>query len=424
MLEKKFRNWFSSANKLSKPRVYQIDIKKLKKWNFAETTIHHTSNKFFNFKYYEIQSNDGKISETYYSPFIIQKEVGILGILAKKFKNEYKYLLQAKFEPGNINKIQISPTLQATKSNYTKVHKGKSANFVSFFLNAIIKKNYIFKKKLPEQGTRYINKFNQNIIIEIKNEYIKVPKNFLWVSKNEIKNLLKKNNLLNMDTLSVLSCVVKKESQSTSYCTNNEIKDKISAFNKSHNQKKKLLSLINLKGWEYKNKKIVNLKKEYFSIIGIRTITNSREIKSWDQPIIKEYHKGIVGFIVKKFNNSIHYYMQIVKEPGYVNPLLTASICIKDFSIKDYNKNFFIKILKKTNKSKVLFKKTLSEEGGRFFHKQNQNIIIEVKNNIYNIQKKNYSWISHNQMVDLIKKGTISIEARNLFVSFNMEKIL
>ena len=141
MLEKKFLNWLKSANDFSKPKVILIDIKKLKKWNFTERTINHESNRFFNFKYYKVLSKIGNISKLFYSPFIVQQEVGILGILIKRFKNEYKYLLQAKFEPGNINKIQISPTLQATKSNYNKVHKGKQTDFVDFFLNSINKRN-------------------------------------------------------------------------------------------------------------------------------------------------------------------------------------------------------------------------------------------------------------------------------------------
>ena len=57
-----------------------------------------------------------------------------------------------------------------TKSNYNKVHKGKKTDFVNLFLKTIDKKKYIFKKKLTEQGTRYINKYNQNIVIETKNK--------------------------------------------------------------------------------------------------------------------------------------------------------------------------------------------------------------------------------------------------------------
>ena len=36
---------------------------------------------------------------------------------------------------------------------------------------------------------------------------------------------------------------------------------------------------------------------------------------------------------------------------------------------------------------------------------------------------KEYIWASHNQVVDLINENLLSIEARNLFASFNIEKI-
>ena len=37
---------------------------------------------------------------------------------------------------------------------------------------------------------------------------------------------------------------------------------------------------------------------------------------------------------------------------------------------------------------------------------------------------KSYKWISQNQMVDLIKKGVLDIEARLCFACYNFEKII
>ncbi|WP_435090941.1 hypothetical protein ACIJYE_02365 [Candidatus Pelagibacter bacterium nBUS_30] len=36
---------------------------------------------------------------------------------------------------------------------------------------------------------------------------------------------------------------------------------------------------------------------------------------------------------------------------------------------------------------------------------------------------KNFKWASHNQVIDLIKRNLLTIEARNLFASFNIDKI-
>ena len=47
---------------------------------------------------------------------------------------------------------------------------------------------------------------------------------------------------------------------------------------------------------------------------------------------------------------------------------------------------------------------------------------IDDKDSI-NFDKK-YIWISHNQMISFIKQGTVDIEARLLFTSYNFDKIL
>ncbi len=49
-------------------------------------------------------------------PIILQPEIGYLGIICKEFDGIMHFLMQAKIEPGNVNKIQISPTIHSTKS--------------------------------------------------------------------------------------------------------------------------------------------------------------------------------------------------------------------------------------------------------------------------------------------------------------------
>ena len=150
--------------------------------------------RFFQIIGSRVLSNFNK--KTWDQPIMVQNENGILGIIRRKFNNDYKYLLQAKLEPGNINHLQLSPTVQATESNYKRVHGGKKTRFLEFFL----KKNFIIKSKQSEQGLRYLNKFNTNYLVEIKKK-LKLPKNFKWFSKRELNYLIKQKNLINMDTI-------------------------------------------------------------------------------------------------------------------------------------------------------------------------------------------------------------------------------
>ncbi len=63
-------------------------------------------------------------------PIIRQPEGGILGILAEEFDGVPHFLMQAEMEPGNPDLLQLSPTVQATRSNCTKVHCGAAVKYI------------------------------------------------------------------------------------------------------------------------------------------------------------------------------------------------------------------------------------------------------------------------------------------------------
>ena len=121
--------WIKKQKATQKIKVNEIKISNLVKWRYDKKKIFHSSNKFFRIIGVEIKTNFFK--KNWDQPIIKQNEIGILGIIKDKIKN--KYLLQAKLEPGNINKLQLSPTVQATKSNYSKVHGGKNIAFLDLY---------------------------------------------------------------------------------------------------------------------------------------------------------------------------------------------------------------------------------------------------------------------------------------------------
>ena len=152
MINKKFKNWFNNQKKHNKINVDIIDISKINDWKADNNKIFHISKKFF--QIIGIKVNTNFFKKNWDQPIILQNELGILGIL-KNLKNN-KYLLQAKVEPGNKNKIQLSPTVQATKSNFSQIHGGKKVPYLNFFLKQ--NKKQIFNQS--EQGFRYLYKFN------------------------------------------------------------------------------------------------------------------------------------------------------------------------------------------------------------------------------------------------------------------------
>ena len=150
MISKNISKWLNNQKKKQLLTVEKIDLSKLSKWVYSKKEIYHKSKKFFKIAGVRIQSNFYN-KKNWDQPIIVQNEIGILGII--KNVNTNKYLLQAKVEPGNINKIQISPTVQATRSNYLRIHGGKTIPFLKYFK----RKNRNFSLQ-TEQAFRYYNK--------------------------------------------------------------------------------------------------------------------------------------------------------------------------------------------------------------------------------------------------------------------------
>ncbi|MGH2612269.1 MAG: NDP-hexose 2,3-dehydratase family protein, partial [Rhabdochlamydiaceae bacterium] len=130
---------------------------------------------------------------------------GILGLLMKKFNGIPHYLVQAKAEPGNIGKLQISPTLQATTSNLLKAHGGSKPLFAEFF-DEPKKDKIIYAKWQSEDGGRFHLKSNYNMIVELdENEEIDIPESFIWVTLFQLKEMLKFENLVSPHIRGIIS---------------------------------------------------------------------------------------------------------------------------------------------------------------------------------------------------------------------------
>ena len=391
-----------------------INITDSKNWT-TEDTIFHSSKKFFQIHGYFIKTNFPK-KKNYYQPLIHQNEVGFLAILLSKINNQNYFLLQLKAEPGNKNTIQLSPTIQATKSNYTRVHKGKKIEFLNYLKK---KQNFIVNTNQPEQGSRYLNKLNKNVIIKVKRK-ISAPPNFIWLTTDEILQLSKKNNILNMYTILILSCFLRKNKNDKPVNSLKEIHHLYNQFKKKYFLTLKKISLLQMKNWVISKNIIFDLGKNFFSIQFFRIKTNFREVTDWSQPLISDHDKGLNILFCKTVNETHHFLCKILLEPGYKIPKFTCTIMNKN----DKNKNYKDSL---TNNMKLNIKTKLvdvinSDEGGRFNNNKSRNIVHEVSDN-YEHNDTSFVWISYNQMLKLLQKKLLTIELRNLFGNLNKKKI-
>ena len=198
-------DWVDKRNKTLKVDIKKVPFPKDGFWFFDEKDgfIRNKNNSFFQLSGFRQTDGDKVICE---QPMIIQNEIGYLGIICKMINGTLNFLMQAKIEPGNVNVIQISPTIQATKSNFTQAHGGKAPAYLEFFSHAS-DYDIIIDQIQSEQSSRFFRKRNRNILIYVGDAEVEVLDSHKWMTLGQIKELMKYPNLVNMDTRTVLSCI-------------------------------------------------------------------------------------------------------------------------------------------------------------------------------------------------------------------------
>ncbi|MCP5196273.1 MAG: NDP-hexose 2,3-dehydratase family protein [Gammaproteobacteria bacterium] len=438
--------WVKKLTAKSSTEIQIVPLKKLRNWYFDDDYgyLHHKSGKFFSIESVRVHTNFS-LRNSWDQPIINQPEIGYLGILAREFNGILHFLLQAKIEPGNINTVQLSPTLQATRSNYTRIHKGKPPLYLDYF-NGNKQTKVLIDQLQSEQGARFLQKRNRNIIVEIGADNFKVHDNFIWVTLGQIKRLMCVDNLVNMNTRSVIasipygsySTVDAMVNESFSLLSSMSREKLYSLFNKDYSyfSFNQIISWIthlkfkyeltvnkipfkNIQDWEYDGERIYHKEKKYFSVVGVDAEIVGREVSHWDQPMICPSQEGILGYIIKNINGVYHFLVQAKVEVGNFDTLELAPTvqCLTGnyrAGLNEYMVPFLSEFFSVQERN-IWHKSIQSEEGGRFFHEQNINLIIEVDDRFAIDVPENYCWITLDQLLIFMKfNNYLNIGSRSL----------
>jgi oxidase EvaA len=447
-------DWVNEQNNKVALEINEIAFSKLKMWNFTDgySRIQHESGKFFSIDGLRVNTNWGEIP-SWDQPIINQPEIGYLGFITKDFNGILHFLIQAKIEPGNVNFVQLSPTLQATKSNYTRAHNGNSPSYLEYFINA--KSEQILLDQLQsEQGARFLKKRNRNIIIKIDEE-IELLDNFVWLTLAQIKQLMMYDNLVNMDTRTVISGIsygsfsglqidlftfldnqiltnsfeskILKSALSSEFAVNTF--DNIISLitrNKSHyDLNVERIPLYKLNNWLITKKSIEHEDNKYFKIIAVEVTIGNREVVSWTQPMVAPAQEGLCAFVCKEINGMLHFAVQAKLECGNFDIIEFAPTvqCLTG-NYKDTKKGSlpFLEYVLNAPKERIILDTLQSEEGGRFYKEQNRNMIVFAGDEISNDLPEKYIWMTLNQLLTFIKYNNyINIQARSLIAAMRFK---
>lgn len=441
-------DWVKAQNECIQVDVTRIEIDHLDMWSLNPDGdgLSHNSGRFFCIQGLRVRTNWGQISE-WDQPIINQPEIGYLGIIVREINGILHFLLQAKVEPGNVNHVQLSPTIQATRSNYTQVHKGRKPHYLECFQN-VKSEDVLLDQLQSEQGSRFFKKRNRNIIIRVEEE-IEVLDNFIWVTLKQIKALMRYPNIVNMDTRTVIAGirfgdymqpehVIQKLINEQGLSSNNDsfysstaenagihsIGDVIHFITDIKSQldlKVEKIPLESVREWNISAKEVSRDDGRFFRVIGVDVSISNREVMSWQQPMIDPTQKGVCAFIVKIIDGVAHFAVHAKMECGNLDLIEfapTVQSLLTGDDVQDFERVPCLGYVLRADKTQIIFDQIQSEEGGRFYQEQNRYMIVMADESFSDQLPENYIWMTMYQLLYFCQfNNYLNIQARSLLSS-------
>ncbi|HEY8978436.1 MAG TPA: NDP-hexose 2,3-dehydratase family protein [Streptomyces sp.] len=444
-----FRRWFDERAHVNRMDITRVPLHATTGWLIEPGTgnLCHTSGRFYSVEGLQVQT-DGEWHPQWIQPVIVQPETGVLGLLVKEEGGTLHCLMQAKVEPGNMGGLQLSPTVQATRSNLTGVHGGRAVRYVEYFTDR--RHGRVVADSLQsEQGSWFLGKRNRNIIVQVFDE-VPLGDDFRWFTLDEIGELLHWDNLVNMDSRTVLSCLppalVARVREGTPSADDDfsaavrasfagqgrpvhasgEVLSRLTDARMRHRVLRRRVPLDRVRddGWQVSEDEIARPDGKYFRIVGVEVRgAGRREVASWAQPLLAPTGQGTVTLVVRRIGDVLHALVRCRVEAGTLNVAeLGPSVQHLRANYADLPEAGRPPELEQLVPGKALtrFDAVHSEEGGRFHHAVNRYRVVEAIDGELPDPPQDFMWVTLAQLADLLRHSNyLNVELRSLIASLH-----
>jgi len=171
-----------------------------------------------------------------------------------------------------------------------------------------------------------------------------------------------------------------------------------------------LVKISDLVDWGYDKKDgVVRHNKGdsyFFSVKGVKVKGASGcEVANWNQPIFLQEEGGVLAIFCQKKGGVMKYLLHAKYEPGYINKIqLAPTIQATMSNLKRKHKGTKPKFSEYLDhpKAKLIYKAKHSEEGARFWHKENLNMLFELDKSLKLPLDGDYIWLTLPEIKKLI----------------------
>jgi oxidase EvaA len=415
-------DWLAARRRACPAQVRRIPFAELDGWSFTADTgdLRHRSGRFFSVEGLHVLRPNAEWQQ----PIIMQPEIGILGILAKEFDGTLHFLMQAKMEPGNPNLVQLSPTVQATRSNYTKAHGGTAVKYLEHFLRP--DRDRVLTDVLQsEHGTWFYHKRNRNMIVEADADVPIDNDDFRWLTLGQLGALLHQDNVVNMDARTVLASAPMAHPERRALSSDTDLLSWFTGERTRHDVHTRRIPLRQVAGWRRDTHSIHRADHRFFRVVAAAVEGADREVSSWTQPLFEPVGPGVVGFAYRTLDGVPHVLAHARVEGGFLD---TAELgptvqCVPAnyAHLPTAHRPPFLDLMLDPPPARVRYAAVHSEEGGRFLNAESRYLIVETDESTTPTEAPpGYHWITLGQLNWLAGHSRyVNVQARTLLAVLN-----
>jgi oxidase EvaA len=323
------------------------------------------------------------------------------------------------------------------------VHNGARPRYVEYFLDPG-RARILVDQLQYEQASTFLEKRNRNLVVLVDDD-VPVHDDFRWLTLGQVKRLLRVPNLVSMDARTVLSCIplidttngrhpeaaiegplgifaagllTSMSPAARTLHTDDDVIGWLAGLRCQNELGVERIALRDISCWTRSEHEISHDGGRFFSVVGVHVQATNREVGSWDQPLVRSTEKGLVAFLVKRINDVSHFLVQGKIEPGnpdIVSVGATVQCALGNERLSDRASwPRYTDLVLNALPECVRFAAVQSEEGGRFYHVENDYRIVELDPDAENDVPDGYMWVTLRQLNQLLRYGHVNIEARSL----------
>jgi oxidase EvaA len=181
--------------------------------------------------------------------------------------------------------------------------------------------------------------------------------------------------------------------------------------------KAEFIPLTHSTAWSLQNGLIEHKSGGFFKVTGLKWVSPQGSL--WQQPFFGQREIGTLGFLMRPDGGSRYLLLQAKIEPGNIGIIQLAPTCQATDSNarRVHGGEFppFVDYFSPASKN-LLYDVLQSEQGTRFFHKRNRNVLAMAPDNIPS--SAFHQWVQVEEVLDFLKTDyLVNTDARSVLVS-------